>query len=77
MILRGKVGDIVIPVYSELHNENIPFLVLSHKDAPVKVNPCYPQDYDRGMSDHTGDSDNSSSFQYHSHIIPTLQIVEI
>ncbi len=30
--------------------------------------PGRQQDYDRGTSDHTGDSDNSSSFRYHSDI---------
>ncbi len=37
----------------------------------------HPHDYDKGMSDHTGDFDYSSSLQYHSDIILTLQMVEI
>ncbi len=36
-----------------------------------------PTDYNKSTSDHTGDSDNSSSFQYQSDIILTLEIVEI
>ncbi len=44
----------------------------------VNVNPgSPPQAYDRGLSNHTGDSDNSNSFPYHSDIIWTLQIVDI
>ncbi len=45
----------------------------------VKVNPGGggrggPQDYDRDTSDYSLDSDNSSTFRYHSDI---LQMVEI
>ncbi len=43
--------------------------------APVKVNhashlyqPPSPPTYDRGMSDRTGESDNSYSFWHHSDI---------
>ncbi len=51
-------------------------------NVPVKFNPGehpqgQPQDYARGTSDHTGDSDNSSSFRYHSDVILALQIVDI
>ncbi len=37
----------------------------------------HPQDYDRGTSDYTRDSDKSSSSRYHSDIILTLQMVDI
>ncbi len=36
-----------------------------------------PDVYDRGPSDHRGDSDNGHSFRYHSNIILTLQMIEI
>ncbi len=46
--------------------------------APVKVSHCSGrQAYDSGLSDHTGDSDNSNSGQRHSDIILTLQMLEI
>ncbi len=49
--------------------------------APVKVNPVgappgHPQDSDMGPSDHTGDSDYSNSFKYHTDIIMMLQMLE-
>ncbi len=37
-------------------------------DGPMSESwgwPGCPQDYDRGTFDHTGDSDNSSTFRYH------------
>ncbi len=37
----------------------------------------HPQDSHMGLSDHTGDSDNSNSFKHHFDIILTLQMVEI
>ncbi len=37
-ILRGKVCDIVIPVYSTLHNENMPFLDCSFSLTVCQLN---------------------------------------
>ncbi len=37
-------------------------------NAPATVNYVPSQAYDRGPSDHIGDSDNSNSFQHHSDI---------
>ncbi len=41
--------------------------------APVQVNP-WGQAYDRGLSDHTGDSDNNNSFWHHSDITKGINI---
>ncbi len=60
----------------EFKNTLKPTLPILYTYASVKVN-WGAQDYDRGMFDRTGDSDNSSSFRYHSDIILTLQMVEI
>ncbi len=36
--------------------------------------PGHPQDYNRGPSYHTADSDNSNSFRHHSDIL-ALQVI--
>ncbi len=37
-------------------------------NPPLKVSPAPTQSYDRGLSDHTGESDNSYSFWQYSDI---------
>ncbi len=43
--------------------------------SSVRVNPGAQQAFDRGMADHTEDSDNSNSVQ-HCDMILTLQMVD-
>ncbi len=64
----------VIPIRKSLdkHTQIIP--IYSGDDAPIKVNPGGSRHMKGGRSDYTGESDNSYSFQHHSHITKSRNI---